>query len=87
MTDHSDVEVLCSNVTLLRKLNRMTQKQMAELMEVSVYCVRKVERGELPPMFGVRQIFHLSRHFGLHPSEFFSPITKLSALMKTEKRN
>ena len=84
MTNHADIEVLCNNITLLRKLNRMTQKQMAELMDVSVYCVRKVEHGELPPMFGIQQIFHLSQHFGLHPSAFFSPITKLSMLIKKE---
>lgn len=82
MVELCDGEVLCRNITLLRKLNRITQKQMAALMEVSVYCVRKTEQGQLSSGLSTDAILRLGKYFNLNPSVLFAPMTKLSDLIK-----
>jgi len=64
---------LTYNITLLRKQNRLSQKEMAQLLGISIATIIKLESGILPPRFSTETILCISDCFGLSPSELFRP--------------
>lgn len=54
-------------LTLLRKQNGLSQKEMAKILEISVSTLSKIERGELSPCLSVEILFHIHDHFGIPP--------------------
>ena len=57
------------NISWLRKHNGLSKKKMAEILEISVSTLNKIENGELPPRLGVGVVFNLHRHFGIIPKD------------------
>ena len=84
--EHSNDEkrIFGDNIRLLRKVRRLSQKELAQIMGVSIYCVRKAEQAIITNSLCVDALINLSRHFHLRPSTPFSPITTLSVLTKGE---
>lgn len=74
MTNNSNMDVFCRNIAILRKVHGLTQKEMAKLMGVSVYCVRKLERGVIPERLRIDVIYPLCRQFGMNPASIFKPL-------------
>ncbi len=54
-------------LTLLRKQNGLTQKEMTKILEISVSTLSKIEKGELPPRLSVEILFQIHDHFGIPP--------------------
>lgn len=74
MKDNSeDAKSFGDNLRLLRKVHRLSQKDMAKIMGVSIYCVRKAEQGVFPPSLHADALLALSHYFHLRPSTFFAP--------------
>ena len=69
----TDYEILAENIRILRKVHRLSQKQMAAIAEISVYCLRKTEQGTLPYSLCVDALIRISRHFHLRPATLFAP--------------
>lgn len=72
MADNRDLEIFCENFRWMRQHHGLTQKQMAQCLEISVGYVRRLERGELPPRLGVEIFLRIYRKFGISPSRQFS---------------
>lgn len=72
----SDQKIFGENIRLLRKVHRLSQKQMASIANISVYCLQKAEQGVFTNSLGSDAIINLSRHFHLHPSMLFAPSEK-----------
>ncbi len=70
--DH-DIENFCENVRRLRREEGLTQKQMAQVMGIGIYSLRKLEAGCLPPMMGMDAIFRLHSRFGIPLRLLFEP--------------
>ena len=64
----------CRNIVCLRKKYGLTQNQMAQIMEVSVYSVRLLERGILPKHLPYTVLYPLCDHFNLPADAFFVPM-------------
>ncbi len=60
-----------NNIAWLRKSSKMTKKEMAEIMNISVENLDKIERGELPEQVSVKVIFKISEVFEIHPEYLF----------------
>lgn len=73
MDTKDDQKNFGNNIRLLRKVHRLSQKEMACIMGVSVYCVRKAEQGIFTASLHIEALVNLSRHFRLPPSIFLAP--------------
>ncbi len=73
MSTKYDQKNFGNNIRLLRKVHRLSQKEMATIMGVSVYCVRKAEQGVFAASLHIDALVNLSKHFRLRPSIFLAP--------------
>lgn len=74
MSNDQEILDFCRNIRCLRKIYRLTQKQMAEILGCSVRSVSMLEHGKLPEMLGASVILRASRYFHISSSELFVPI-------------
>lgn len=65
-------EIFGKNLIKLRKIHGLTQKQMAQIMGCSIYCLRKAERGVFAQTLYIDNIENLCRNFQISPSDLFS---------------
>lgn len=65
----SELNIFLSNVTWLRKHNKLSKKRMAALLGIGVYSLNKIESGMLPPNLDVDIFFRIQRHFGIRPTD------------------
>lgn len=70
---NDDQKIFGGNLYLLRKVHRLSQKEVANIMGVSIYCVRKAEQGVFTNSLHMDAIINLSRHFRMRPSLLFAP--------------
>ena len=66
------IDVFTENITYLRKENNLSLKQMSEILNISTYCIRKIEKGILPHNLKVDILFKIEKHFGIFPQIFVS---------------
>ena len=62
-------EIFVHNVKWLRKHYGLSRKQMAERLNISVWMLTKIERGQLPPSLIIDIFFVIQDQFGVHPAE------------------
>lgn len=74
MNVRNEIVVLCDNIKYLRIKNGYTKHEMAKILQVSMYCFRKIEKGILPPSLDVTVLFRISTHFRVPPAKLFSQI-------------
>ena len=60
-----DTQNFCRNVLFLRLLHKLTRKQMAQIMEISIGKLGRIERQELPFRISVGMLCRLCEYFGL----------------------
>ena len=65
-------EIFGKNLIKLRKIHGLTQKQMAQIMGCSLYCLHKAERGVFAQTLYIDNIENLCRNFQISPSDLFS---------------
>ena len=73
MENNNDQKCFGENIFLLRKVHRLSQKELAKIMGVSVYCVRKAEQGVFANSLCADALVNLSRHFRLRISTLLAP--------------
>ncbi len=71
MKNGAEIQILCRNIAALRKKRAMTQRDMADLMGISVSTLRKLEKGFLPPRLKMDAIFALVDAFSLPLAALF----------------
>lgn len=64
-----DWKVLVKRLVLLRKQTGLSKKEMAQILEISVSTLNKIEKGELPPRLSVEILFHIQERFKIPPHE------------------
>lgn len=67
----SESENFTHNVAVLRKKAGLSRREMAETLGVSVYCITKLEHGEIPPTLTLEIVFQIYEVFHVHPKEQF----------------
>ena len=69
-----ELEIFCENIRKLRRHSRLTQKQMAEIMGISVYGIRQLEKGMLTSRITWCTLRRLHKYFGYPYHAFFCVI-------------
>ena len=69
---NDEIVIFCYNVSLLRRYFHLTQKEMAKILEISVYSLRKIERGVITEKITLDVVYLLYKRFGLPYSKQFS---------------
>ena len=64
------IDTFCDNIRFLRKTRNLSLQKMAEIMGVSVYILKKVEKGILPPSLDVSVLFKLQMAFEIKCGDF-----------------
>jgi len=81
---NDDQKNFAHNLFILRKVHRLSRKEMAKIMGVSVYCVKKAEQGVFARSLSAESLVNLSEHFHIRSSSFFEPVAQWSVQMLTQ---
>lgn len=65
-------QYLAKQLKLLRKEQGLTQKQLAKLLNVSLYSIKKLEKGEIPKKLSVNILMDIHYNFGITPSQMLN---------------
>jgi DNA-binding helix-turn-helix protein len=74
--ERDELKVLCKNIYYLRKKNGLTQREMAERLNISLYSLRMIERGIIPKNLSCEILYYLQLHFFLDIADLFMPLEK-----------
>ena len=72
MKTDTELEHWMRFVKTLRQQNGLSQKEMAAILGIGLYSLRKIERGIFPLNLSLSPILNLYKHFGIKPSDQFS---------------
>jgi len=66
-----EINNFINNIAYLRKKNGLSKKEMANVLNISVYVLNKIEKGELPKKLSVEIVFNLQKYFKISPEKQF----------------
>ncbi len=69
-----ELEIFMKNVSLLRKNNGLTKKEMAKIIGISTATLNKIEGGDFPPRLSANVLIRIYHKFGIFPSKLLSKI-------------
>lgn len=82
MEQSRERENFCRNIAYLRRINGLTQKQMAQIMGIGVAGIAKLEKGILPPRLSCDILYKISDHFSIPIYLLFSPLFEGNGIVK-----
>ncbi|MBQ4598311.1 MAG: helix-turn-helix transcriptional regulator [Clostridia bacterium] len=62
-------ENVLHNIVWLRNYYGIPKKRMAELLEIGIGSLNKIESGEMPPRLSAEVIINIYNLFGIHPKD------------------
>lgn len=62
----------CHNIKWTRLHRKLSKKEMAKILKISVGTLTKIENGMLPPRLNVEIFFRVQHCFGIHPVDQLS---------------
>ena len=68
----NESENLLRNLNHLRRQHNLTQKQMAQILGISITTWRKMEQGIMPPRLSSLVVYRAADAFGIPTSTLFS---------------
>ena len=70
----TDIYIITQNIKWLRKKNKLSLKEMAKILGLSVNTLNKLETGILPPRLDVGFLFKIQAHFNIPAGDFVDRI-------------
>lgn len=67
----------CRNVTALRSYHHLSEEAMAEILEISVECLRQVESGVVSSEVTTDALIHIYERFAISPTKFLGTVLKM----------
>ena len=67
-------QTLCDNIKLIRKVNDLSQKEMAKKLGIGVKTLSKLEKGIISPRLSTSLIFEISKCFDIPIQDLFSKL-------------
>ena len=65
-------QIFCNNIKRLRKMKRLSKREMAQKLEIGIASLTKIENGIIPPRLNVRIYFSLYYNLGITPNQVLS---------------
>lgn len=62
---HEEFENLVHNIAWLRKDHKISKKRMAEILDISIKTLNKIESGILPPRLGAKTLCNIYYYFDI----------------------
>jgi len=69
--DDQQFQNFIHNVNTLRERNHLTRRQMADILHITPYMLRLLERGQISSRLYADIFFHLRAHFGISFKDMF----------------
>ena len=66
-----EISNFCKNVGELRFKNKLTKKEMADILGTSVRSITLIEKGIIPPRLSVRVLVNIYNYFNILPNKLF----------------
>lgn len=67
-----ETKIFCENIKKLRKKNGLSQKEMAQKLDISVKSLSTLEKGAIPSRLSVSIVFKIYKIFGIKPAQMFA---------------
>ena len=83
----TEAEIFAEDLRFLRVVYRLSQKELAKIMDVSVYCVRKAEKGIFANSLHINALANLSNFFQLPCSLFLTPLAQWGITFPIRKKD
>ncbi len=74
MQNENELFVMCENIKRIRTAHGLSEKDMAEVLGISVYVLTKLEAGDISLRLKADAIIRLCRRFGIEPKDVFVPM-------------
>ena len=71
MKNDNEIENLLHNILVLQKIFGYNRKEMAEILNIGIEGMKKLENGELPKRLGIIGLFNIQEKFKIDVSELF----------------
>lgn len=66
------INTFLNNISWLRKHCGLSKKEMAKRLQIGIWTLNKIERGELPPRLSCDIVFSVYKNFGIRFSDLLS---------------
>lgn len=73
MNDKTELLIFCENVKRLRKIHKLSKKEMAKKLGIEVKSLSLIESGTLPPRLSCKVLFRICYYFKVKPKDMFIP--------------
>lgn len=67
-----ETKIFCENIKKLRKKNGLSQKEMAQKLDISVMSLSTLEKGAVPSRLSVSIVIKIYKIFGIKPAQMFA---------------
>ena len=64
----TELENFVYNIKWLRRQYGLSRKQMADILEIGIWSMGKLEKGEMPLRLGINVFFAVQKYFDISPS-------------------
>ncbi len=78
MKKNNEIRILCENIKSLRSICKMSKKEIASKLGISVASLTKLENGILPPQLNCDFLFQIYRNFGITPAQMFQSLSEIT---------
>ena len=76
----NELRIFCNNLKNLRKTEGLSINKMAKKLNISTYCLSKIENGIIPPRLDISIVVKISKLYEIEPSKLFE-----ESLVKTKQ--
>ena len=74
MSEQTEISIFCENVKRLRKREKMSKKEMAQIMHIGVRSLTTLENGKIPVRMRCEVLLRLKCHFEITVEDLFTKI-------------
>lgn len=72
MTSDDEMLLLCKNIRFLRRYYKLSKKEMARQLHISVCSLRQIENNKIPYRLGANFLFYFFPIFGISLKQILS---------------
>ncbi len=69
-----EISIFCKNIKNLREKEKLSKKDMAKLLGISVHSLTMIENGTIPKRLSCRILIKIYDEFGILSKDIFKPL-------------
>lgn len=70
-TTDKNIDIFLNNIAYIRKVNNLSLQEMSQALGISIYYVKQMEKGILPPRLKIDVIFRIKKCFNISYKSLF----------------